>query len=74
MAEINLSDADNPMFKHVTPDGRVLSFSVSSVDVGARDWLVEVLGRQIHEVYTNAYAKGRDDCRKEVKKALGMPS
>lgn len=74
MAEINTSDPENPMFRHVTQDGRVISFSVCSVEEGARGWLVEVLGRQLHELYANAYAKGRDDCRSAVKKALGMQS
>ncbi len=72
MAELITTDPENPMFLHKTPDGKRYTFSLAQVAEDARPWMMDVVGRQMHELYATAYEKGRAEVQAEIRKALGV--
>jgi hypothetical protein len=72
-AQIKRYDEDNPQIEVVIAD-RNYGFSVRSFSEDDREWLLEVLPRQMQEIHDRAVHSTRQDIQTGMKKLLGIKS
>lgn len=71
MAFIRTTNGDIPLLIYVA-DGYEYSFSVAGIPEETQTLLCEVIQGQANTISRNAYRRGREEVRKEIKVALGI--
>lgn len=70
-AEIQTYDENCPML-YIELGGHGYQFSVKPVDEDSRQWLLEVVSRQMQQVHNRATSAERKRMQKEFKGLLGI--
>lgn len=70
MARIEM-DGDNPIFRHEVA-GITYSFTMLDVAADRRQWMADIIGRQMNEIHATAARAAKDAALKAVRDALGF--
>lgn len=70
MARIEVDD-DNPIFKHEVA-GITYSFTMIDVAADRRQWMADIIGRQMNEIAAIAARSAKETALKAVRDAIGI--